>query len=335
LRAKNYLLHDIILEGSGAVVKKCDPHHMQIRKLFGAAKFVVDISEVERKNPYSEFEQLAVRNGWKKEYSLHKLPLQDEQPLVDTLRGGAKQYINQSGGNEKMAIPSDWCIYCVHRGICMESYLRGEVSACSSRPVVTPKPPVRIEKHIEVMTPPAEVVDDNDLIVATVDAEDVVVPAKNTEDIVVVSEEIVTVAPVITEEDIPVAPAVDTDEEADKGAPAEEEVRPKELAMFEEMLAAIKEMVEGNRQEIQALKNDLTSRRSRREDTSRIEARLADEERRSQALLEKLGETETRLASRAHRPKPSYHRRSSCKTSYRGVPRLLYPLRWHFCRMPP
>ena len=179
----------------------------------------------------------------------------------------------------------------------MESYLRGEVSACSSRPVVTPKPPVRIEKHIEVMTPPADVVDENDLIVATVDTEDVVVPAKNTEDIVVVSEEIVTVAPVIAEEDIPVTPVVATDEGAGKGVPSAEEVRPKELAIFEEMLAAIKEMVEGNRQEIQALKNDLTSRRSRREDTSRIEARLADEERRSQELLEKLGETETRLAS--------------------------------------
>lgn len=297
LRAKNYLMHDIITSGTGTTVRPYAESHMQMRKLFGTAKFVVDVSEVERKNPYTEFEQLAIRNGWKKEYSLHKLPHPDVQPLVDALRGGAKQYINQSGGNEKMAIPSDWCIYCVHRGTCMESYLRGEVSACSSRPVVTPKQPVRIEKHIEVMTPPAEVVDDNDLIVATVDADGVVVPAKNTEDIVVVSEEIVTVDPIIAEEDTPVTPIVATDEGAGKGVPSTEEVRPKELAIFEEMLAAIKEMVEGNRQEIQALKNDLTSRRSRREDTSRIEARLADEERRSQELLEKLGETETRLAS--------------------------------------
>jgi rRNA-processing protein FCF1 len=85
--------------------------------------------------------------------------------------------------------------------------------------------------------------------------------------------------------------AVETD------APKTEDGRPKELSIFEEMLNAIKEMVEGNHREIQDLKNELSSRRSRREDTSRIEARLADEERRSQELLDKLGETETRLAS--------------------------------------
>ena len=77
---------------------------MQIRKLFGSAKFVIDVSEVERKNPYAEFEQLAVRNGWKKEYSLHKLPQPDVQPIADTLRGGAKQYINQTCGKDKTAI---------------------------------------------------------------------------------------------------------------------------------------------------------------------------------------------------------------------------------------
>ena len=219
------------------------------------------------------------------------------QPLVDTLRGGAKQYINQSGGNEKVAIPSDWCIYCVHRGTCMESYLRGEVSASSSRPVAVAKQPARVQTHIEVMTPPVAATEDNDLIVAAVNDDNDVVPKKNTEDIVIVSEEAVAVATVVTDEDTPVTPVVVTDDETGNGGSATEESKPKELAIFEEMLAAIKEMVEGNRQEIQALKNDLTSRRSRREDTSRIEARLADEERRSQELLEKLGETETRLAS--------------------------------------
>ena len=69
------------------------PSHMQMRKLFGSAKFVVDVSEVERKNPYNEFEQLAVRNGWKKDYSLHRLPHDNVQPLVDILRGAAKEYI--------------------------------------------------------------------------------------------------------------------------------------------------------------------------------------------------------------------------------------------------
>lgn len=42
---------------------------------------------------YNEFEQLAVRNGWKKDYSLHRLPHDNVQPLVDILRGAAKEYI--------------------------------------------------------------------------------------------------------------------------------------------------------------------------------------------------------------------------------------------------
>ena len=104
LRARNYLTHEIITEGYGTTVKPYAPSHMQIRKLFGSAKFVIDVSEVERKNPYAEFEQLAVRNGWKKEYSLHKLPQPDVQPIADTLRGGAKQYINQTCGKDKTAI---------------------------------------------------------------------------------------------------------------------------------------------------------------------------------------------------------------------------------------
>ena len=130
LRAKNYLEHEIVANGYGTTVKRYMPSHMQIRKLFGTAKFVVDISEVECKNPYSRFESLAYRNYPKKEYSLHKLPKPDYQPkdkpLADELRNEAKQYINQTNDKNKTAIPSDWCTYCVHRGTCMEPYLAGE-----------------------------------------------------------------------------------------------------------------------------------------------------------------------------------------------------------------
>ena len=63
------------------------------------------------------------------------------------------------------------------------------------------------------------------------------------------------------------------------------------------MLRTIQEMVESNRQEIQDLKGELSSRKSRREDTTRIEARLAEEEHKSQELLSKLAETESRLAT--------------------------------------
>lgn len=131
-RARNYLIHEIITEGQGSTVKPYVPSHMQMRKLFGSAKFVVDVSEVERKNPYGRFEELAVRNGWKKEYSLHKLPKPDVLPMADDLRTEAKKYINQVQGKDKTAIPSDWCTYCVHRGTCMESFLCSDVNVSSS-----------------------------------------------------------------------------------------------------------------------------------------------------------------------------------------------------------
>ena len=133
LRAQNYLIHEVITNGYGTTVMPYVPSHMQMRKLFGAALFSVDVSEVEKKNPYGQFESLTRREGWKKIYSLHKLPKPDNQALADSLRGEAKDYLNQTCGKDKTAIPSDWCIYCVHRGNCMESFLRSEIGMSSSR----------------------------------------------------------------------------------------------------------------------------------------------------------------------------------------------------------
>lgn len=130
-RARNYLEHEKINNGNGSTVEPFNAAHMQMRKQFGAAKFVVDISEAERKNPYRSFDALAVRKYPTKEYSLHRLPKskvpQHAQQLVDTLRGEAKRYINQTDDKDKTAIPSDWCRYCPHRGTCMESYLAGDL----------------------------------------------------------------------------------------------------------------------------------------------------------------------------------------------------------------
>ena len=133
LRAKNYLIHEVITKGYGTTVMPYVPSHMQMRKLFGAALFSVDVSEVEKKNPYDQFESLTKREGWKKIYSLHKLPKPDNQVLADSLRGEAKEYINQTCGKDKTAISSDWCTYCVHRGNCIESFLRSEIGMSSSR----------------------------------------------------------------------------------------------------------------------------------------------------------------------------------------------------------
>ena len=302
LRAKNYLIHEVITEGYGSTVKPYAPSHMQMRKLFGAALFSVDVSEVERKNPYAEFEAIAKREGWKKTYPLHRLPKPEDQEQADILRAAAKQYINQTCGKDKTAIPSDWCTYCVHRGNCMESFLRGEISMSSSRneprinrpsranaPVRTALPPVREQEVIDVEAVPVEpIVPAAARAVEVVPVAEAPIMETPAADVTVVEApvaEVITAEPTVLETPVAETPA---HEEAPKSP---------ELSLFEQMFRQIQEMVEGNRQEIQNLKGELAARQSRREDTTRIQARLEDEERRSQELLDKLAETESRLAT--------------------------------------
>ena len=297
LRAKNYLVHEVITEGHGSTVKPYAPSHMQMRKLFGAALFSVDVSEVERKNPYAEFEAIAKREGWKKTYPLHSLPKPEDQEKADILRAAAKQYINQTCGKDKTAIPSDWCTYCVHRGNCMESFLRGEVSMSSSRneprinrpsranaPIRTAFPSVREQEVIDVKAVPVE-----PIVSAAARADEVVTvfeaPIADVSAVETPATEVIAAEPTVSETSVAEAPA---HEDAPKSP---------ELSLFEQMFRQIQEMVEGNRQEIQNLKGELAARQSRREDTTRIQARLEDEERRSQELLDKLAETESRLAT--------------------------------------
>lgn len=302
LRAKNYLIHEVITEGYGSTVKPYAPSHMQMRKLFGAALFSVDVSEVERKNPYAEFEAIAKREGWKKTYPLHRLPKPEDQEQADILRAAAKQYINQTCGKDKTAIPSDWCTYCVHRGNCMESFLRGEISMSSSRneprinrpsranaPVRTASLPVREQEVIDVEAVPVEPIVPAAAraveVVPVAEAPIVETPVADVSVVETPVTEVITAEPTVLDTPVAETPA---HEEAPKSP---------ELSLFEQMFRQIQEMVEGNRQEIQNLKGELAARQSRREDTTRIQARLEDEERRSQELLDKLAETESRLAT--------------------------------------
>lgn len=296
-RARNYLVHEVITNGSGLFVKPYDSEHMNMRKHFGAALFAVDVSEVERKNPYQEFEALVRRDGWNKIYSLHRLSLPGNQEKADILRNETKLYLNQACRKDKTAIPSDWCIYCVHRENCMESFLRSEVGMSSSRnepctnrsvranaPAKTTLPPVCEQEIIDVEAVPAEpIVPATASIIDTapaVEAPIVETPVVDVPAVEAPASEVVFVespaAEVPTHVDTPKSP---------------------ELSIFEQMFRQIQEMVEGNRQEIQSLKGELAARQSRREDTTRIQARLEDEEHRSQELLDKLAETESRLAT--------------------------------------
>ena len=302
LRARNYLAKVVIAESKGSTVTPYNPSHMQIRKLFGAALFSVDVSEDERKNPYIEFEAITRRAGWKKIYSLHKVPLQEDKEKADILRAAAKQYINQTCGKDKTAIPSDWCTYCVHRGNCMESFLHGEISMSSSRneprinrpsranaPVRTAMPPVREQEVIDVEAVPVEPIVPAAAraveVAPVVEGPVVETPVVGVSIVESPDTEAIAAEPIASE-----PPVVET--------PAHEDAsKSPELSLFEQMFRQIQEMVEGNRQEIQNLKGELAARQSRREDTTRIQARLEDEERRSQELLDKLAETESRLAT--------------------------------------
>lgn len=129
-RAHNYLKYHIINNSQSTIVMPYDSKHMQIRKQFGLAFYSIDISESEPHNPYASFEALSKITWPKKEYSLHKIPPQDPKPaqqaLVAALKADVKEYVNQTISADKTAIPSDWCTYCAHRGMCVDPFLVGE-----------------------------------------------------------------------------------------------------------------------------------------------------------------------------------------------------------------
>ena len=70
-----------------------------------------------------------------------------------------------------------------------------------------------------------------------------------------------------------------------------------DMLALQEMLRSIQEMVAGNSAEIKKLKRQRTAVRKKNEDTSGIEAQLAESERRSKELQEKLAEAEGALAT--------------------------------------
>lgn len=123
MRARNYLIHEILEKSPGNTVRHYAQSHMTMRRLFGKAYFKVDISDAEPQNPYQSFENLATRKYPNKIYSLHKLPKPEDRKRTELLLSDVNHYVNQTGSSQSQAIPSDWCLYCVHRGNCMKPFL--------------------------------------------------------------------------------------------------------------------------------------------------------------------------------------------------------------------
>lgn len=123
MRARNYLVHDIIEKSRGSIVQSFAQSHMTMRRLFGKAYFKVDISDAEPQNPYQAFDNLAARKYPDKIYSLHKLPKFKDRERMEPLLSDTNRFINQTGSRDSLAVSSDWCLYCVHRGNCMKPFL--------------------------------------------------------------------------------------------------------------------------------------------------------------------------------------------------------------------
>ena len=126
-RAYNYVYNMIIPSGKSNLVPAFNQEHMKIRRLFGKAKFEIDISEIEPKSPYDSFEKLAERKYPRKTYSLHKIQaMQNSKQNQNLLLSDLSDYINERdniGSSKASAIPAEWCNYCVHKENCMEYYL--------------------------------------------------------------------------------------------------------------------------------------------------------------------------------------------------------------------
>jgi hypothetical protein len=117
-KAETYFVNKIGARSraTGSTIQVYSESHMKMRQDFGVAKYYIDPSEQEPKNPYQAFEALSAWEDGKKVYSLHKVPKSAAAALThDTL-----DYLNLS--TEPIAIASDWCTYCNNKGMCLVSY---------------------------------------------------------------------------------------------------------------------------------------------------------------------------------------------------------------------
>lgn len=125
-RATNYFVHDIIpyqTRNGFLNTFRGNEQHINIRKLYGQGKIVVDTSEREPKNPYSAFEAAATKNGYKKEYRLHQFA--NNAPVAAKYLADMRSYLSKTMV-DKETVVSEWCTYCSYRNICLDPFIRKE-----------------------------------------------------------------------------------------------------------------------------------------------------------------------------------------------------------------
>ena len=115
-RAGNYLVNRVIRDQKS--VPPFDASHMDIRKLFGKAKFYAPIDKAPD-SPYPAFQKLTGYEQGKVVYSLHKVP-GERNPRSIELAQDVSDYLHTD--MEQDAIPSEWCGYCANRGVCLAPF---------------------------------------------------------------------------------------------------------------------------------------------------------------------------------------------------------------------
>lgn len=129
--AKNYLLHQVIEGSKGPRVQPYQRDHMALRTALGKAKFYIEVGENEPRHPFESFEKLAQyqrapKNGaLQKVYSAYRIPPEEQKKgevSTEELCEAVREYINQDAGKGNAAVPSDWCLYCANRGLCMAPF---------------------------------------------------------------------------------------------------------------------------------------------------------------------------------------------------------------------
>ena len=125
-RAENYLVNCVIRKQKA--VPPFDASHMDIRKLFGKAKFYAPIDNASE-NPYPAFRKLTGYENGKVVYSLHRVPgarnphsMELTQAVSDYLHYVPNNNLKDKDTTERDAIPAEWCGYCANRGVCLAPF---------------------------------------------------------------------------------------------------------------------------------------------------------------------------------------------------------------------